>query len=114
VTDRNLKATNHSPNKTFSIVTPVFNPQRQAFEKCVDSVLKQTYPHWEWCISDDCSTDPWVQKRLQKLIKRHRNIKVVLRDSNGGISKASNDAIALASGDYIAFLDHDIHYGLLV
>lgn len=115
MTNDSQKASGHFSNRNFSIVTPVFNPQHQAFEQCVDSVLKQTYPHWEWCIADDCSTDPWIQKKLRKLAGEYRNIKVVHRDSNGGISRASNDAIALASGDYIAFLDHDdeLHFDAL-
>lgn len=93
--------------RVFSIVTPVFDPDHLAFEKCVRSVLDQTYPHWEWCLVDDCSTDPWVWKFLQKLARRHPNIKVARRESNGGISRTTNDAIAQATGDYLAFLDND-------
>lgn len=92
---------------TISIVTPVFDPSRAAFEKCVNSVLAQSYPHWEWCVVDDFSTAPWVWRRLRRLARRHPNIKVRRRTSNGGISRATNDAIDLASSQFIAFLDHD-------
>lgn len=92
---------------TISIVTPVYDPSRAAFEKCVTSVLTQSYPHWEWCLVDDCSTAPWVWKRLRRLARRHSNIKIHRRSSNGGISRATNDAIDLATSQFIAFLDHD-------
>lgn len=92
---------------TLSIVTPVFDPPRDAFIKCIESVLGQTYPHWEWCLVDDCSSDPWVWKYLQRLAKKHENIRVRRRSSNGGISLATNDAIDMATSAYLAFLDHD-------
>lgn len=92
---------------TFSIVTPVFNPDRRAFEECVKSVRSQTYPHWEWCLVDDRSTNWWVWPRLKWLSLIDRRIKVRRRPENGGISAASNDAIAMANGEFIALLDND-------
>lgn len=91
----------------FSVLTPVFDPSRDAFDKCVQSMLRQSYPHWEWCLVDDCSTQEWVWKYLKKLSKRHPNIKVAKRNENGGISLATNDALAMATGDFVAFLDND-------
>jgi glycosyltransferase involved in cell wall biosynthesis len=90
-----------------SIVTPVFDPDRNAFKSCVRSVLRQTGKSWEWCLVDDCSSDAWVWKYLQKLAKKYPNLKVQRRSENGGISRATNDAISLARGEYVAFLDHD-------
>lgn len=91
----------------FSIVTPVFNPPLWAFEECVKSVLQQDFSDWEWCLADDCSTDPRVRKRLIKLAKSDPRIKIVFRESNGGIVEASNSALSLASGEFVALLDHD-------
>jgi GT2 family glycosyltransferase len=90
-----------------SVVTPVFNPDRRAFKKCVRSMLGQTYSDWEWCLVDDASTRSWAWKYLRRLEKRHSNITVRQRSENGGISRATNDAIAIAQGEYLAFLDHD-------
>src|SRR5690242_3214186 len=39
-----------------SIVTPVYNGARYLSE-CIETVLSQTYPHWEYIIVDNCSTD---------------------------------------------------------
>lgn len=92
---------------SFSVLTPVFDPNRDAFEACVRSMLAQSYPHWEWCIVDDGSSQKWVWKYLRKLARRHPNIKISRRNSNGGISQATNDALAMATGEFVTFLDHD-------
>ena len=91
----------------FSIVTPVYNPDRKAFEACVRSVRGQSYPHWEWCIVDDKSTSWWVWPRLKMLSLLDRRIKVRRRTENGGISSASNDALGLISGEFVVLLDND-------
>lgn len=91
----------------FSIITPVFDPNPTVFRECVMSVIGQSYPDWEWCLVDDGSTDPWVWRYLKRLNRRHPRIRIARRDRNGGISRASNDAIAMASGEFLAFLDND-------
>jgi hypothetical protein len=90
-----------------SIVTPVFDPPLGAFLACVDSVLAQTYPDWEWCLVDDCSTRPEVVEALREVAGRDPRIRVQHRAQNGGIVAASNDALALATGEFVALLDHD-------
>jgi len=91
----------------FSIVTPVYNPPRDAFELCVRSVLEQTNGDWEWCLADDASPDEWVAPRLRELQLQDSRIRVAHRASNGGIVAASNDAIALARGEFLVLLDND-------
>lgn len=90
-----------------SIVTPVYNPPRVAFEQCIDSVLGQTHSDWEWCLVDDCSTQAWVRTRLNELQAQDARIKVYFRTQNGGIVAASNDALALVSSEFVALLDND-------
>lgn len=94
-------------NVSFSIITPVFNPPRDAFAACAQSVLDQDYPHWEWCLANDASTEDWVRAELDRLAASDPRIKVVHRYQNGGISNASNSALEHAAGDFITFLDHD-------
>jgi len=91
----------------FSIITPVFNPSREAFEECVKSVLTQTYANWQWCLVDDHSSHGWVQRRLSDLQALDPRIRVHFREVNGGIVAASNDALSLAYGEFVALLDHD-------
>ena len=91
----------------FSIITPVYNPPRDAFELCVMSVLEQTNHDWEWCLANDASPDEWVAPRLRELQLSDPRIRVVDRVTNGGIVAASNDAIALARGEFLVLLDND-------
>jgi glycosyltransferase involved in cell wall biosynthesis len=91
----------------FSIITPVYNPPRDAFEACVGSVLDQSNGDWEWCLSNDASPDEWVSERLAELQLEDSRIRIVNRLANGGIVAASNDAISIAQGDFLVLLDND-------
>ncbi|MEM0955563.1 MAG: glycosyltransferase [Pseudomonadota bacterium] len=92
---------------TISIVMPTYNTPPALLEKALASVLEQTYPHWQLCIADDCSTQEDTRASLRALAEKDERIAVHWRDSNGHISAATNDAIGLATGDYVAFMDHD-------
>jgi len=91
----------------FSIITPVFNPPHDAFEKCIESVYAQGFEDWQWCLVDDKSTDPYVAQRLRELQVLDRRIVVYFRSENGGIVAASNDALSLATGEFVVLLDND-------
>ena len=91
----------------FSILLPVYNTPEPYLCECIDSVLAQTYPHWELCIADDASTQPHVRATLSEYADADPRIRVNFRDRNGHIAAASNTALALASGEFVALLDHD-------
>lgn len=91
----------------FSILLPTYNTPEQWLRRCLDTVLAQTYPHWELCIADDASTDPRVRTVLQQYADREPRIKLAWRARNGHIVQASNTALELATGDFVALLDHD-------
>ena len=90
-----------------SVVMPVYNPDEIYLRACLDSVLTQSYPHWELCIADDCSPKPHVKRVLAEYEAKDDRVRVVYRKKNGHISAASNSALDIARGDYIALLDHD-------
>lgn len=91
----------------FSIVTPVYEPPVDVLSAAIDSVLAQTFTDWELILVDDCSPNPAVRETLRRYAARDARIKVVERETNGHIVKASNDGIAAATGRFIALLDHD-------
>lgn len=91
----------------FSIILPTYNTPEQYLRSCLDSVIDQTYPHWELCIADDASVKVHVRRVLEEYSARDRRIRVAYRLENGHISAASNTALAMATGDYIVLLDHD-------
>lgn len=90
-----------------SVVMPVYNPAEIYLRACLDSVIAQSYPHWELCIADDKSPKEHVQRVLREYEAKDKRIKVVYRQQNGHISAASNSALEIAKGDFVALLDHD-------
>ncbi|MDH4390396.1 MAG: glycosyltransferase family 2 protein [Aquabacterium sp.] len=90
-----------------SVVVPVYDTPLEQLRACLDSVLAQTYPHWELCVADDASPNPAVRELLQAVAQSDPRVHLCLRQTNGHITQASNNAIALASGEFIALLDHD-------
>lgn len=92
---------------SISVLMPVYNPRPKYLRKALDSVLAQTYPHWELCIADDASTNPEVRSVLEQYARKDGRIKVVFREQNGHISAASNSALDLVKGEFVALMDHD-------
>ena len=89
-----------------SVIMPVFNTPEKFLRAAIESVLNQVYPYWELCIADDASTQFHVKSVLKEYSSDPR-IKVVFRNENGHISRASNSALEIATGEFIALLDHD-------
>ncbi len=91
-----------------SVLMPTYNTPEKLLVAAIESVRRQLYDHWELCIADDASKQPHVRKILERYQQKDpQRIKIVIRETNGHISAASNSALALAHGDFIALLDHD-------
>jgi GT2 family glycosyltransferase/glycosyltransferase involved in cell wall biosynthesis len=90
-----------------SVIVPLYNPPEEFLREAIESVRQQVYPHWELCLADDRSTQPYIKSILEEYARKDSRIKVVFREENGHISRASNSAIAIAEGEFIALLDHD-------
>lgn len=89
-----------------SIVTPVFNPPVKVLEELIESVLEQTYPHFELCLGD-FGDDPCIKELLEKYAKLDDRVKNWPFTENKGISSNSNAIFEKISGEYIGLLDHD-------
>ncbi len=87
-----------------SIVVPVYQVV-QWIEKCVDSLLSQTYTDYEVILVDDCSTDG--SESVCDRYGSDSRVTVVHRSENGGLSAARNTGIDLARGEFITFVDSD-------
>jgi len=87
-----------------SIVTPTYN-RAYLLTEAIDSVLAQTYPHWEMIIVDDGSTDGTAAIVEAATAKDHR-ISYYYQE-NAGQSSARQHALSVARGEFIAFLDSD-------
>lgn len=87
-----------------SIVIPVYNIDKY-LNKCVDSIIQQTYSNLEIILVDDGSTDKsgTICDKFAKIDNRIR----VIHKQNGGLSDARNVGIENATGKYICFIDGD-------
>lgn len=90
-----------------SVLMPVYNVDEIWLRLALESVRRQLYTRWELCIADDYSTQPHVRAVLEEYAAQDSRIKVVFRNENGHISRASNSALELIEGDFVALLDHD-------
>ena len=83
---------------------PLYNVE-PFLEKCVDSILAQTWNFIENILVDDGSTDNsgFICDRMQQKDDRVK----VLHKRNGGVSAARNSGIEMASGGFICFVDGD-------
>lgn len=87
-----------------SIIVPVYNAQ-DSLERCLMSIIRQSYPQWELILVDDGSQDDSLEicKRYSEKDSRIR----VIHTENGGVSSARNTGIENAHGEYISFVDAD-------
>jgi GT2 family glycosyltransferase len=96
-----------SAKPIISILVPVYNVTPSHLNNCIRSILYQSYPHWELCVADDCSTREDVRPLLEQWAAQDCRIKITFLDKNLGISGATNAAAMLSTGSYLGFLDND-------
>jgi O-antigen biosynthesis protein len=96
-----------SDSSLVSIIMPVYRTNLTHLASTIESVLAQSYHNWELIIIDDGSHQPSLRTCLESYVSRDRRIRCYFNRVNGGISKASNQALRKATGKYVVFLDHD-------
>ena len=87
-----------------SVIIPVYNVEKY-LNRCVDSVLGQSYTDFELILVDDGSPDK-CPAICDEYALQDKRIKVIHKQ-NGGLSSARNAGLEIAKGDYIAFVDSD-------
>lgn len=87
-----------------SVIIPVYNVA-SFLDKCIKSVICQTYQDWECIIVDDGSTDGSAEICDKWCMKDTRLI--AIHQDNQGVSAARNHGIEVAHGEYIVFIDSD-------
>lgn len=91
-------------NEKVSIIVPVYNVE-DYLEKCIVSLINQTFKNIEILLIDDGSTDNsgTICDKYKELDNRIK----VFHKKNGGLANVRNYGIAHANGEYIAFVDSD-------
>lgn len=87
-----------------SIIVPVYNCKK-TIDKCINSVLQQTYQKFELILVDDGSIDG-TSKICDDYVKLNTNV-ICIHKKNEGVSKARNTGLIESKGKYIMFIDSD-------
>lgn len=87
-----------------SIIIPVYNGEKY-LRPCIDSILQQTYSHWQLLLIDDGSRD--TSGAICDGYAAADTRITVVHKANGGQAAARNDGVAMAQGRYISFVDCD-------
>ena len=87
-----------------SVIVPVYNVEKY-LDKCVESIVNQTYENLEIILVDDGSTDNCPQM-CDDWAERDSRI-IVIHKENGGVSSTRNAGLDCATGQYIGFVDAD-------
>ncbi len=87
-----------------SVIVPIYNVENY-LEKCIDSILNQTYQNLEVILVDDGSPDNCA-KICDEYANKDSRV-VVLHKENGGVSSARNLGLEKAKGEFITFVDSD-------
>ncbi len=91
-------------SKLISVIVPVYQMESYLAE-CVDSILAQSYPHFQLLLVDDGSLDR-SGAMCDEYAARDSRIQVI-HQANKGLSGARNTGLAHAKGEYIAHIDAD-------
>ncbi|MFI3227805.1 MAG: glycosyltransferase family 2 protein [Clostridia bacterium] len=99
-------------NDIISVIVPVYKVE-QYLEKCINSIINQTYINLEILLIDDGSPDK-SPKICDEYASKDNRIKVIHK-KNGGLSDARNKGLDIARGSYIVFVDSDdfIHHKMI-
>lgn len=86
-----------------SIIIPIYNSEKY-LQRCIDSILKQTYSNIEVLLIIDRSEIIYEEyKQLDSRVK-------IIKQENKGVSEARNNGLRNANGLYIQFVDSDDYF----
>lgn len=91
-------------NRVVSIIVPIYNVKNY-MEKCVDSLINQTYKNLEIILVDDGSSDG-SEILCDEYSAKDKRVKVIHK-KNGGLSSARNAGLDKCTGQYVMFVDGD-------
>lgn len=94
----------NSTEHLISIVVPVYKVEKY-LRRCIDSIISQTYTHFELILVDDGSPDD-CPSICDDYVNKYKNIFVIHKE-NYGVSAARNSGIEIAKGKFITFVDSD-------
>ena len=91
-------------DELISVIVPIYKVENY-LDRCVKSIVEQTYPNLEIILVDDGSPDQ-CPKLCDEWAKKDQRIKVIHKE-NGGLSDARNVGMKIMMGDYVSYIDSD-------
>ena len=91
-------------DEKISVIIPIYKVEKY-LNRCVESVVNQSYQNLEIILVDDGSPDN-CPKMCDDWAEKDNRIKVIHKE-NGGLSDARNAGLKVAMGEYISFVDSD-------
>ena len=91
-------------NPKISVIVAVYNTQ-DYIDKCLDSLVNQSYENIEIIVIEDCSTDN--SKEVLKKYENNKKCIISYNEKNSGLSYSRNKGMKLSTGDYLGFIDSD-------
>lgn len=91
-------------NYKISVIVPIYNVEKY-LNRCMESLLSQTYNNIELILVDDGSTDN--SSKLCDMYAKKSDRVVVIHKKNGGLGSARNAGVLASTGDYVTFIDSD-------
>lgn len=93
----------------FSVVVPLYRTPKGLLREMIESVMNQTYPNWELCLSDGSgaagASD--IERIVKEYQQKNINIRYIRSEKALQIADNTNLALTLAAGEYLVFMDHD-------
>ena len=87
-----------------SVIVSVYNTEKYV-QKCIDSILNQTYPNIELILIDDCSVDN--SREILRKYKNKSNVILIENKKNSGLSYSRNVGLKNSTGEFIGYIDSD-------
>lgn len=92
----------------FSLILPMYGVEKY-INRCLESLVNQSYKDFEVIIVDDCSLDS-SNLIATKFCAKYTNFHYIKNESNQGLSQSRNNGLKVARGEYVLFLDTDDYY----
>lgn len=90
-----------------SVIMAVFNPQKRWLNLAISSILKQSFPTFEFIIINDFPNNSNLAKTLSFYKRKDKRIIIIKNEKNIGLTKSLNRGLKIARGKYIARMDAD-------
>ena len=91
-------------NQLISVIVPIYNVEAY-LNRCIESIVNQTYNNIEIILVNDGSTDGSLD--ICKKWEKEDSRIIVIDKQNGGLASSRNVGLEIATGELIGFVDHD-------